>query len=172
MSRGKNITSNQRVIIYVLLDQNLSQVQIAKKLEFSRCSVQNATKHITPCFFEELKGPTDWTKDNLLPYARSQRLGRDWIFQQENDPKHSSNATKPLNPMVHLWNDVEKEVRRQKPSNIKELEAVIKTAWAHISVQRCANLVDSMPRRCVAVITNFGYLQSISYVLTYCYCCC
>uniref|UniRef100_A0A1I7WAX5 DDE_3 domain-containing protein n=1 Tax=Heterorhabditis bacteriophora TaxID=37862 RepID=A0A1I7WAX5_HETBA len=31
-----------------------------------------------------------------------------------------------LNPIVHLWNDVEKEVRRQKPSNIKELEAVIK----------------------------------------------
>uniref|UniRef100_A0A1I7WAV5 START domain-containing protein n=1 Tax=Heterorhabditis bacteriophora TaxID=37862 RepID=A0A1I7WAV5_HETBA len=26
-------------------------------------------------------------EDNLLPYARSQRLGRDWIFQQENDPK-------------------------------------------------------------------------------------
>uniref|UniRef100_A0A1I7WAV2 HTH_38 domain-containing protein n=1 Tax=Heterorhabditis bacteriophora TaxID=37862 RepID=A0A1I7WAV2_HETBA len=47
MSRGKNITSNQRVIINVLLDQNLSQVQIAKKLEFSRCSVQNATKHIS-----------------------------------------------------------------------------------------------------------------------------
>uniref|UniRef100_A0A1I7X5H8 HTH luxR-type domain-containing protein n=1 Tax=Heterorhabditis bacteriophora TaxID=37862 RepID=A0A1I7X5H8_HETBA len=47
MSRGENITSNQRVMIKVLLDQNLSQVQIAKKLEFSRCSVQNATKHIS-----------------------------------------------------------------------------------------------------------------------------
>uniref|UniRef100_A0A1I7WL90 HTH_38 domain-containing protein n=1 Tax=Heterorhabditis bacteriophora TaxID=37862 RepID=A0A1I7WL90_HETBA len=47
MSKGKNITSNQRVMIRILLDQNLSQVQIAKKLELSRCSVQNATKHIT-----------------------------------------------------------------------------------------------------------------------------
>uniref|UniRef100_A0A1I7WWA7 Tyrosine-protein phosphatase domain-containing protein n=1 Tax=Heterorhabditis bacteriophora TaxID=37862 RepID=A0A1I7WWA7_HETBA len=38
-----------------------------------------------------------------------------------------------------------------------ELEAVIKKAWAQISVQRCANLIDSMPRRCDAVIKNFGY---------------
>uniref|UniRef100_A0A1I7XBJ4 Transposable element Tcb1 transposase n=2 Tax=Heterorhabditis bacteriophora TaxID=37862 RepID=A0A1I7XBJ4_HETBA len=114
-------------------------------------------------------------ENNLLPYVRSQRLGRNWIFQQDNDPKHSSNATKrwlhqkkitkmewpsqspDLNPIEHLWNDAEKEVQRQKPSNIRELEAVIKKAWAQISVQRCANLIDSMPRRCDAVIKNFGY---------------
>uniref|UniRef100_A0A1I7X1U0 HTH_Tnp_Tc3_2 domain-containing protein n=1 Tax=Heterorhabditis bacteriophora TaxID=37862 RepID=A0A1I7X1U0_HETBA len=46
MSRGKNVTSNQREMIRVLLDQNWSQVQISKKLELSRCSVQNAIKHI------------------------------------------------------------------------------------------------------------------------------
>uniref|UniRef100_A0A1I7X511 HTH marR-type domain-containing protein n=1 Tax=Heterorhabditis bacteriophora TaxID=37862 RepID=A0A1I7X511_HETBA len=46
MSRGKNVTSNQREMIRVLLDQNLSQVQISKKLELSLCSVQNAIKHI------------------------------------------------------------------------------------------------------------------------------
>uniref|UniRef100_A0A1I7XAQ8 DDE_3 domain-containing protein n=1 Tax=Heterorhabditis bacteriophora TaxID=37862 RepID=A0A1I7XAQ8_HETBA len=87
-------------------------------------------------------------ENNLLPYARSQRLGRDWIFQQENYPKHSSNITKrwlhqkkiiniewpsqspDLNPIVHLWNDAEKEVQTKKPSNIKALEVVIKKAWA------------------------------------------
>uniref|UniRef100_A0A1I7WRI4 HTH_Tnp_Tc3_2 domain-containing protein n=1 Tax=Heterorhabditis bacteriophora TaxID=37862 RepID=A0A1I7WRI4_HETBA len=37
MSRGKNITSNQRLIV---------KVQIAKKLEISRCAIQNAIKHI------------------------------------------------------------------------------------------------------------------------------
>uniref|UniRef100_A0A1I7X8K6 Transposase n=1 Tax=Heterorhabditis bacteriophora TaxID=37862 RepID=A0A1I7X8K6_HETBA len=26
-----------------------------------------------------------------------------------------------------------------------------------IRIQRCANLVDFMPRRCAAVIKNFGY---------------
>uniref|UniRef100_A0A1I7XEV3 DDE_3 domain-containing protein n=1 Tax=Heterorhabditis bacteriophora TaxID=37862 RepID=A0A1I7XEV3_HETBA len=303
MSKGKNITPNQRAMIKVLLDQNLSQVQIAKKLKLSRCHInkfgmlenaprtprkRSTTERIdriirrlsegnrrltarmitecqvnsttfgrrwikwtsTLCFLEEPEGPScicartpDMTKvvfsdeskfnrfgsdgkkyvrrrpgeefmpkctiptikhgggsvmvwaafnrngpgplhiaegimdstsyvrileDNLLPYARSQRLGRNWIFQQDNDPKHSSNATKrwhhqkkimniewpsqsrDLNPIEHLWNDT-------KPSTIKTLEAVIKKAWAQISVERCANLVDSMLRRCAAVIKNFGY---------------
>uniref|UniRef100_A0A1I7WW20 HTH_11 domain-containing protein n=1 Tax=Heterorhabditis bacteriophora TaxID=37862 RepID=A0A1I7WW20_HETBA len=46
MSKGKNITPNQQAMIKVLLDQNLSQVQIAKKLKLSRCAIQNAIKHI------------------------------------------------------------------------------------------------------------------------------
>uniref|UniRef100_A0A1I7XTU6 DDE_3 domain-containing protein n=1 Tax=Heterorhabditis bacteriophora TaxID=37862 RepID=A0A1I7XTU6_HETBA len=76
-------------------------------------------------------------ENNLLLYARNQRLDRNWTFQQDNDAKHSSNATKhwvhqkeitkmewpsqspDLNPIEHLWNDVEKEVQRQKPANIK-----------------------------------------------------
>uniref|UniRef100_A0A1I7WIJ5 DDE_3 domain-containing protein n=1 Tax=Heterorhabditis bacteriophora TaxID=37862 RepID=A0A1I7WIJ5_HETBA len=108
--------------------------------------------------------------ENILPYVRSQRLGRNWIFQQNNDLKtqvtpRNKKITKmewpsqssDLNPIEHLWNDVEKEVQRQKPSNIKALEAVIKKAWAQISVQRCANLVDFMPRRCAVIINNFGY---------------
>uniref|UniRef100_A0A1I7XJ32 DDE_3 domain-containing protein n=1 Tax=Heterorhabditis bacteriophora TaxID=37862 RepID=A0A1I7XJ32_HETBA len=61
-----------------------------------------------------------------------------------------------LNPIEHLRNDAEKEVQKQKPSNIKALEAIVKKAWAQISVRRCANLVDSMPRRCASVIKNFG----------------
>uniref|UniRef100_A0A1I7XGG2 DDE_3 domain-containing protein n=1 Tax=Heterorhabditis bacteriophora TaxID=37862 RepID=A0A1I7XGG2_HETBA len=105
-------------------------------------------------------------ENNLLPYVRSQRLGRNWIFQQDNDEKHSSNATKcwlhqkkitkmewssnspDLNPIEHLWNDVEKEIQRQKPSNIKALEAVIKKAWVQISVQRCAKPVDYVTTLC------------------------
>uniref|UniRef100_A0A1I7WE78 Transposable element Tc1 transposase n=1 Tax=Heterorhabditis bacteriophora TaxID=37862 RepID=A0A1I7WE78_HETBA len=62
-------------------------------------------------------------QDNLLPYSQSP----------------------DLNPIEHLRND------KQKPSNIKALEAIVKKAWAQISARRCANLVDSMPRRC-----NFG----------------
>uniref|UniRef100_A0A1I7XVD6 HTH_Tnp_Tc3_2 domain-containing protein n=1 Tax=Heterorhabditis bacteriophora TaxID=37862 RepID=A0A1I7XVD6_HETBA len=40
----------------------------------------------------------------------------------------STSYSPDLNPIVHLWNDAEKEVQRQKPSDIRELEAVIKKA--------------------------------------------
>uniref|UniRef100_A0A1I7XBN8 HTH_Tnp_Tc3_1 domain-containing protein n=1 Tax=Heterorhabditis bacteriophora TaxID=37862 RepID=A0A1I7XBN8_HETBA len=160
MSKGKNITPNQRAMIKVLPDQNLSQVQIAKKLKLSRCAIQNGIKHINnrfgldgkkyvrrrpgeefmpQCTIPTIKhgggsvmvwaafnrnGPeplhivegimdsTSYVRileNNLLPYVRSQRLGRNWIIEQDNDAKHSSN--------------------RPKPSNIKELKVVIKKAW-------------------------------------------
>uniref|UniRef100_A0A1I7XF09 Ovule protein n=1 Tax=Heterorhabditis bacteriophora TaxID=37862 RepID=A0A1I7XF09_HETBA len=34
------------------------------------------------------------TEDNLLPYVRSQSLGQNGIFQQDNNSKHSYNTTK------------------------------------------------------------------------------
>uniref|UniRef100_A0A1I7XN50 HTH_Tnp_Tc3_1 domain-containing protein n=1 Tax=Heterorhabditis bacteriophora TaxID=37862 RepID=A0A1I7XN50_HETBA len=96
--------------------------------------------------------------ENLLPYFRSQRLRRNRIFQQNNDLKHSmavpeSRLESHSTPM---------ERRREggietKAIQYKALEAVIKKDWAQISVQRCANLMDSMPRRCAAVIKNFEY---------------
>uniref|UniRef100_A0A1I7WEU7 HTH_Tnp_Tc3_2 domain-containing protein n=1 Tax=Heterorhabditis bacteriophora TaxID=37862 RepID=A0A1I7WEU7_HETBA len=140
MSKGKNITPNH-------------QVQIAKKLKLSRCAIQNAIKHINKFGMLENASRNRRLSDvlltQLLPYARSQTLGRNW----DNDLKHSSNwpsQSPALNPIVHLWNDT------KKPSNIKALEV------AQISVQRCANLLSRIS----------GILRSISYVLTYCYCCC
>uniref|UniRef100_A0A1I7X783 2-iminobutanoate/2-iminopropanoate deaminase n=1 Tax=Heterorhabditis bacteriophora TaxID=37862 RepID=A0A1I7X783_HETBA len=98
-------------------------------------------------------------EDNLLLYVRSQRLGRNWIFQQDNDPKHSSNATKRW---FHRNEITKMEWQLQNPdlnpiAPVKRCrERVIKKAWAQIPLQRYASLIDSMPRHCAAVTTNFG----------------
>ena len=40
--------------------------------------------------------------DNLLPSVRAQKMGRGWVFQHDNDPKHTAMATKKWLKKKHI----------------------------------------------------------------------
>ncbi|KAG2457038.1 TCB1 transposase, partial [Polypterus senegalus] len=121
----------------------------------------------------------DILDENLLQSALDLRLGQRYIFQQDNDPKHTAKISKEwlqdnsvnvlkwpsqtpdLNPIQHLSRDLKMAVHRCFPSNLVELERCCKEEWAKLAKDRCAKLVTSYSKRLEAVIAAKG--ASIKY---------
>ncbi len=101
--------------------------------------------------------------DYNAPCHKAQIIS-DWFLEHDNEftllkwPPQSPD----LNPIEHLWDVVEQEIRIMdvQPTNLQQLRDAIMSIWTNISEECFQHLVESMPRRIKAVMKVTEYKAS------------
>src|SRR5713101_766101 len=116
-------------------------------------------------------------EDHLVPSIEESGIfEEEAIFQQDNDPKHTSKKAKKwmedhnislldwppqspdLNPIEHLWKHIKSELTKYptQPKGVWEIWERVAEVWDKIRPEVCQNLIESMPRRVKQVIKAKG----------------
>jgi hypothetical protein len=61
-----------------------------------------------------------------------------------------------LNPIENLWSILDQQTREIRPQSDEQLFEILENGWKNIHIDKLNSLVDSMPRRCAAVIKSKG----------------
>ncbi len=112
--------------------------------------------------------------DHVHPFMTTVYPSSDVYFQQDNAPCHKAQIisdwfleheneftllkwppqSPDLNPIEHLWDVVEREIRIMdvQSTNLQQLCDAIMTIWTKLSEECFQHLVESMPQRIKAVL--------------------
>uniref|UniRef100_A0AAZ3QYI5 Tc1-like transposase DDE domain-containing protein n=1 Tax=Oncorhynchus tshawytscha TaxID=74940 RepID=A0AAZ3QYI5_ONCTS len=114
----------------------------------------------------------DILKQHLKTSVRKLKLGRKWVFQMDNDPKHTSKVvakwlkdkkvkvlewpsqSPDLNPIDNLWAELKKLVRAWRPTHLTQLHQLCQGEWATIHPIYCGKLVEGYPK-CLTQVNQF-----------------
>lgn len=117
----------------------------------------------------------DILNEKLFKSVDSFQFENGWVFQQDNDPKHTAKLMKKwfednnidvmkwpsqspdLNPIENLWRILKINVHKRNPQNIKELKAFCVEEWNRITPETCKKFTRNYAKRLHAVKQSKGF---------------
>lgn len=116
----------------------------------------------------------DIINENLEESLLKLGLEDNFIFQQDNDPKHTAKKSQAffrscrikqlewppqspdLNPIENLWAILDNRINKSGVTNKNSYFEALQLAWENLDPQHLKNLIESIPRRLQKVIEAKG----------------
>ena len=95
-------------------------------------------------------------QDNARPHTA--RVAMDYLEQNNIYVLPWPSKSPDLNPIEHLWDQLDRRVRQRQPppQTLDQLRQMLQQEWRTIPRNNVRNLIESMPRRCRAVLAACG----------------
>ena len=95
-------------------------------------------------------------QDNARPHTA--RVTMDYLEQNNINVLPWPSKSPDLNPIEHLWNQLDKRVRQRQPppQTLDQLRQMLQQEWRTIPRNNVRNLIESMPRKWRAVLAACG----------------
>ena len=143
------------VWVGIMYNYRTALVQIRGNLNAAKYCGDVLTNHVIP--YVNAHPNVTFQQDNATSHAARQRR---LLLQANNVNVVLDWPTKSpyLNPIEHLWDELDRRIRSRpvQPNNERELWNALVHEWNNIPRVAIRILIDSMRRRCNAVITARG----------------
>lgn len=137
------ITANHRTEL-VVVNGNLTAQRYVEEI---------LRPHVIP-FLQMHPDVQIFQHDNARPHAA--RTTRDFLAEEDVNVMPWEPYSPDLNPIEHLWDELGRRVNARHPTSRASLICVLREEWDAIPQQQIRRLVQSMRRRCTAVIDANG----------------